>query len=358
MIIKFFHQGQKQADYIVEYLLSEDRHNGIKPEVIEGSPSITKEITHSLNLKNKYTTGVVSFKQGEQLTRQQMHELINQFQKSFCPFDDEARVNFLWVLHTDKGRQELHFVSPRACFLHDGSMKSFNMHPPGKANLLFYESFVRLQNVKYGFEQVDKKEMTAQDVRFYKDTFTDLFEKRKKYLYSCYDRPKTIKTKGMKNGRTRTSGPKAGSSQFNRKYTQFRNCANGVKFKIESCRSLQQSVGSKPNRNEGSFLKHGSAAQSAESFAKYARNAVETAARLSGGIGVSATKERGSKPSGATPKPFLSVEDEILALAIQLNHCEPWEAPAITARLNFLQGYKETLVGEKPKASNTKFKPQ
>lgn len=354
MIIKFFHQGQNQADYIINYLLSEDKHNGIKPEVLQGNPELSRTIINSITkYKNKYTTGVISFKEGETLTLAQQHELIEHFEKAFCPFDDPARVNFLWVKHIDKGRLEMHFLSARQDLK---SGLSFNMAPPGKANQLFYESFTRLQNLKYGFEQIDKKQMTAQDARFYKDTFTDLFEKRKNYLYNHYDKPKTIKTKGAKNGRKRISGIKGSSYRPNVQYAQFRNIASSFNFKAQPSRSLQQSIRAKPNRNEGNLHRHGSATQSVESFAEYARNATQAVARFSNGFGFSGDQKPSSRPNAGTPKQGMSIEAEILALAVELNHCEPWEAASIEARLNYLQGVKSRQGYVDPLATTGKRK--
>jgi hypothetical protein len=198
MIIEFFQQGQKAGDYIVRYLLSEEKHNGIRPEVVEGDPELTRKTINSLKFKNKYTTGVISFRQEEQLTRQQQHELIQQFEATFCPFDDPARVNFLWVKHYDKGRLELHFVVPRVD-LKTG--KTFNIHPPGKANLLFFEAFTRLENMKHGFDQVDGRNMKPNDKKFYIEVLNDLFAKRKDFLYSHYNKTKTIKKRQVKKWR-------------------------------------------------------------------------------------------------------------------------------------------------------------
>jgi len=44
----------------------------------------------------------------------------------------------------------------------------------------------------------------------------------------------------------------------------------------------------------------------------------------------------------------MSVDDEIYSLAMELNYCGPADAPAIITRLNYLQGLKETLKGDKP----------
>lgn len=355
MIIKFFHQGQNAGNYIVQYLLSEDKHNGIKPEVIEGNPELTLNIINSLKFKNKYTTGVISFKQDEQLTRQQQHDLIQRFESTFCPFDDPARTNSLWVKHQDKGRLELHFLMPRVDIK---TGKSFNIHPPGKSNCLFYEAFTRLENKRHGFEQVDGKKMGSKNVEFYKSILNDLYLKRKYYMSSQYDKPKTKTIKEVKNGRARSSGTKAGSSKFNGKYSQFRNCSNCVKFKIESFREIQRRTSQKPNSYARSTFEHGSTAGSVESFAEYSSNAVKAIAGLKAGFGFGSQQERSLRSASATPKQGLSIEAEILALAIELNHCKPWEQAAIKKRLDYLQGEKSRLGYVDPLSKGSTPKPR
>jgi hypothetical protein len=206
--------------------------------------------------------------------------------------------------------------------------------------------------MKHGFDQVDGRNMKLKDKQFYIEVLNDLFVKRKDFLYSHYNKNKTIKKRQAKNGPYRSNRAKGISCGFNGKYTQFRNISSSLKFSTELGRSFQQSNGPRPNRHERNYFKNDASARSIESFAEYTRLGIEATAGRSIGIGFTAKEERSIKSSGTNAKPYLSVEEEILALAIELNYCSPGEAPAIIDRLNYLQGYKESLKGDKPK-----FKP-
>jgi hypothetical protein len=345
MIIKIFNQGEKAGDYIVRYLLSKDKHPGFEPEILSGNANITKSIISSLEFKNKYVAGCISFRQEEQLSRSQQFDLMERFEKTFCPFNDRAKVNFLWVKHFDKNRLELNFLIPRGCFSYDGSMKSFNPHPPGKANQLFFESFVRVENLRYGFAQVDGKTMTFQDAEFYANILTDLYAKRKKYIFNNYEKPKTLKRKGSNHGR------KSGVNKCYAKYTKFRDLGNGSGYSACSGRSIQQPTNTRSNRYERGFEKidddqstgarrssindHGhrvdQAVQPIEDYRKHTNNSIQSILKL-----------MSSKP--ALP-PGLSIDDQILALSVQLNGCNLSDADAIVSQLNYLQGLKSMQGG-------------
>ncbi|MFC4930497.1 relaxase/mobilization nuclease domain-containing protein [Massilia sp. GCM10023247] len=327
MIIKIFHQGQGKADFITDYLLSEEKHAGHKHEVLEGEPEITKKIINSLKFKNKYITGVIGFRYGEDLTRLQQHELVERFEKTLCPFSDPARTNFLWVKHFDKGRLELHFLMPKVD-LRTG--KAFNLHPPGKANLLFFESFIRMENLRHGFAQVDNKDMSAKDAKFYADVMTDLYAKRKSYLTEKYDRIKTTNRKETKYGR------KSGPGRHVKQFTQFRSLSDVCKFKADLSRGVQWPNGTRTNRNEAGSLgineKNNGNREidtTNEGYSKYSGNAVETPTRI----------DRSAAPIGL-PKVSMSVDDELYLLGVQLNTCDRADAPALITRLNYLQGVK------------------
>lgn len=341
MIIKIFHQGQGKADFITDYLLSEEKHAGYKPEVLEGEPELTKKIINSLKFKNKYVTGVISFRNDEDLTRLQQHELIERFEKTLCPFNDPARTNFLWVKHFDKGRLELHFLTPKVD-LRTG--KAFNLHPPGKANLLFFESFVRMENLRHGFAQVDNKDMSAKDAEFYADVMTDLYAKRKSYLTEKYDRIKTTNRKEIKYGRE--SGPSRHVKQF----TRFRSLSDVCKFKADFSRGVQWPNGTRTDRNEAGSLgtnekNYGSREINTtnEGYSKHSGNAIETPTRID---------------SSAAPttlaKNSMSIDDELYALGVQLNTCGHAEAPGILARLNYLKGVKSREDGAYMSKDNKK----
>lgn len=327
MIIKIFDQGKNQGDFIIKYLLSQEKHLGFDPNVLSGNPDLTRNIINSLSFKNKYVAGCLSFRLGEEITKAQQYELMERFEKTFCPFSDQARVNFLWVEHRDKGgRLELNFLVPRIDLR---SKKSFNLHPPGKANLLFFESFVRIENLRYGFEQVDKKEMTSQDARFYSDLLVDLYTKRKEYLINKYDRPKTIKRKGSNYGR--------GTKKFTGKYSQFRNCSNVLQCKAYTSRKFQQSNVSASNGNDGNRSRNNEEIRPSESISRtvedYSKHTIN-AAKVSDGLAKIRSQLAGFKPIQAS----MSIDDELYHLGVQLTTCSPSEAPAIQARIDYLKG--------------------
>ena len=88
MIIKVFNQGSCDGSRHISYLLSEESHEGYRPEVIFGDAAITKAAVKATKTKHRYTAGVISFKQGEDLTELQQQQLIADFKKAFAPFDD------------------------------------------------------------------------------------------------------------------------------------------------------------------------------------------------------------------------------------------------------------------------------
>lgn len=327
MIAKIFHQGQNMADFIINYLFNEDKHAAYKPELVEGNAELTKNIINNLSFKHKYVTGVLSFRDGENLSLAAQHKLIEDFQNTFCPFDDPARVNFLWVRHFDKGRLELHFLMPRVD-LKTG--KSFNLHPPGKANLLFFEAFVRLENDYQGFEQVDGKKFRNNDRDFYHGVLDDLYKQRKQYLFNQYDRPKTIKIKGSKHGR--------GTKRFTGKYSQFINCSNVLRSKIKNSGAIQQQTSRTSNGNSFGIRSNSEGSQAVESIAKYLANADEALARI-GRL----------RNSAKLPQASVSLDEQIMELVVSLQTCEPHEAPMLTAHLNKLYSIQLEQKHKQPK---------
>ena len=91
MIIKVFNQGSCDGSRHISYLLSEESHEGYRPEVIFGDAAITKAAVQATKTKHRYTAGVISFKQGEDLTELQQQQLIADFKTAFAPFDDPDR---------------------------------------------------------------------------------------------------------------------------------------------------------------------------------------------------------------------------------------------------------------------------
>jgi hypothetical protein len=206
MIIRIFDQGRGLGGIgHIDYLLDKEKHQGYEPQVTFGNPEITKSIISNMpsNRKNSYVAGVIALRDDEELTEKQQQSLINRFIDTFAPIDKKEKINFLFVRHQDKGNLELHFVCPRTLLKPNGFGKAFNLHPPGKANLLFFESFTRLENYRFGFEQVDRKQMTSKDVVFFQSVLSDLKNKRAEMLNSIDFPKKFVRTnrKGVDYGK-------------------------------------------------------------------------------------------------------------------------------------------------------------
>ncbi|WP_019880735.1 MULTISPECIES: relaxase/mobilization nuclease domain-containing protein [unclassified Methylophilus] len=160
MIVRIFKSGVSNGESPVRYLLGNLDHTGseraVEPEVLEGNPQTTIDVINSIQRKYKYISGCISFRDSERPTKAQLYDLIDDFKQTFCPGLTSNNFNSLFVLHQDKGNTEVHFVFPSqilADSVHGGGRR-FNIHPPGKQNILFFESFVKVTNQKLGYVQV------------------------------------------------------------------------------------------------------------------------------------------------------------------------------------------------------------
>ena len=155
MMVRVFRAGRSNGQSPVNYLLSDTDHTGtkrtVKPEVLEGSPATTIAVINSIQRQHKYVSGVIAFRQEENPTRNQMHEVIRTFKKTVAPGVKEDAFNSLWVLHQEKGNTELHFV---LAMTHLPTGRRWNPHPPGEKNLDLYRQFVSVMNETMGFAQV------------------------------------------------------------------------------------------------------------------------------------------------------------------------------------------------------------
>ncbi|MDP2162558.1 MAG: relaxase/mobilization nuclease domain-containing protein [Flavobacterium sp.] len=156
MLVSLFNTGTSNGQGPVNYLLSDKDHTGkvrsVAPELISGDPNTTIDLINNIDRKYKYTSGVIAFRAEENPTEKEQKEIINAFRKSFLPeLNKEENFNDLWVAHRDKDRLELHFVVV-AEELKSG--KRLNISPPGKRNQDFFNSFVKVTNQFYGWNQV------------------------------------------------------------------------------------------------------------------------------------------------------------------------------------------------------------
>lgn len=177
MIIKVFKNvGKGPSRGAIGYLLGKDKDGKIRdpaPIVLnelttsEGSKDAVAFLIDSNKRQNKYTSGVISFRDNEKPTARQIQEVMKDFRKTFLPGLDENRAPVLWVLHRDKGNVELHYLTAKQ----DAKTgKALNIAPPGKASQRLFEDFEKIQNDKLGFKQVVPSLLKAQFDTFEKGT--------------------------------------------------------------------------------------------------------------------------------------------------------------------------------------------
>lgn len=163
MIVRFFRAGISRGESPINYLLSSVDHAGqprqVAPEVLEGSPSTTVQIINGIARRHKYVSGVISFRNSEQPTRQQLYQLIDRFKAVAAPLQPE-QFNSFWVLHEDKGNTELHFVFPMVLLGgtnakgQDLTGRAMNIRPPGKISEELFTRFQQVMNHELGYDQV------------------------------------------------------------------------------------------------------------------------------------------------------------------------------------------------------------
>lgn len=111
MIVKFFkNRGGGSAKASIEYLIGKDGQRD-KSRILAGNAEISRQLADSLDFKNRYTVGCLSFEESE-LDERTKYEIMAEFEKTVFAGLDKERYNILWVEHTDKGRVELNFFIP------------------------------------------------------------------------------------------------------------------------------------------------------------------------------------------------------------------------------------------------------
>ena len=177
MLIKIFKNvGKGSSRGPISYLLGKDKDGKQRePAPVELNQLMTSEgskdavafLIDNNKRANKYTSGVIAFRDNEKLRPMQIQEIIKDFRKTFLPGLDENNVPVLWVMHREKGNTELHFLVPK---MEATTGKAFNIAPPGPASQKLFEDFQKLQNDKLGFKQVTPNLLKAQFDTFEKGT--------------------------------------------------------------------------------------------------------------------------------------------------------------------------------------------
>lgn len=193
----------KSATGAVNYILSNFDSSGqertVKPEIIYGNPDFTKSFDNhpKMGTKNKSTSGVISLRDGEQLTKEQEELLVQRFQELIIPEQFRDVVDMFLVKHQDKGNVEYHFVIPHLTL--DG--KKFNPfavigRDQGLSSFASTQAATRILNNEFGFDQVQpnpegRKGLNNREIKASKYTPNDTLKKdirNKKLIAEFYIR--------------------------------------------------------------------------------------------------------------------------------------------------------------------------
>jgi hypothetical protein len=132
MLIKFTSGGRGGGAEIASYLTAGDREGRghAPPEVMRGDMDRTRELIDSIERKWSYTHGVLSFALEDAPTKDQQEEAMDAFERLAFAGMDPEQYDITWVRHqhTEGGRVELHFVTPR---MELSTGKALNVAPPG-----------------------------------------------------------------------------------------------------------------------------------------------------------------------------------------------------------------------------------
>ena len=135
MLIKFTSGGRGGGAEIASYLTAADREGRghAPPEVVRGDMDRTRELIDSIERKWSYTHGVLSFALEDAPTKDQQEEAMDAFERLAFAGMDPEQYDITWVRHqhTEGGRVELHFVTPR---MELNSGKALNVAPPPAGN--------------------------------------------------------------------------------------------------------------------------------------------------------------------------------------------------------------------------------
>lgn len=170
MIIKVFKNvGKGPSRGPINYLLGKDKdgqEREPRPAVLAGSKEAVAFLIDNNHRANKYTSGVISFRDNERPTAKQLKELFKDFRKAFLPGLDEDKAPLLMVRHLEKGNLEIHFLIAKQT----STGKALNIAPPGSSSQKLFSDFQKVQNDKMGFKQIIPNMLKAQFDTFEKYT--------------------------------------------------------------------------------------------------------------------------------------------------------------------------------------------
>ena len=165
MIVKFFTRGTGGSKGVFDYLLNDkEQPDGkrLDAEVLRGDIDNQALLIDSLDFKQKYTSGCLSFTESaDQVTQAQKEQLMDGFEETIRAGLDVNRVAVSWIEHRDKGRLELNFVFANVDLEHGRAFQPY-VHSVDKRRVNAWKD---MQNIEHGFTDPNdpaKKRLMAQ----------------------------------------------------------------------------------------------------------------------------------------------------------------------------------------------------
>lgn len=167
MIVKFFTNGTGSSKGVFDYLLKDkDQPDGkrIGAEILRGDVDNQALLIDSLNFKQKYTSGCLSFTEtADEVTTEQKNSLMDGFEQTIRAGLDVNRVSVSWIEHRDKGRLELNFVFANVDLEHGRAFQPY-VHSVDKRRVNAWKD---MQNIEHGFtdpsDPANKRLMAQRD---------------------------------------------------------------------------------------------------------------------------------------------------------------------------------------------------
>lgn len=154
MHIKFLDHGKGSAAYASAYVLDKLDHLGnvrAGVEVLRGDATTFNAVCDASPHLWKYTSGVIAWSKEDAPTKEQIQEVLNDFEQHAFSGLDPAQYHLFAVLHTDNdGSKHIHILAPR---LDLDSGKSLNIAPPGHEK--YFDSLRDYFNTKYQWSRPD-----------------------------------------------------------------------------------------------------------------------------------------------------------------------------------------------------------
>ncbi|MBK3745756.1 relaxase/mobilization nuclease domain-containing protein [Paraburkholderia aspalathi] len=161
MLIKFTRGGRGSGRQVAEYLIDAQREgrSHMPPEVVRGDLERTRGLIDSIERQWSYTHGCLSFALEDAPTEQQQREAMDGFEQLAFAGMDPEQYDITWVRHqhTEGGRIELHFVTPR---MELNAGKALNVAPPGWEST--YRPLRDALNYEHGWASPDDPERTRE----------------------------------------------------------------------------------------------------------------------------------------------------------------------------------------------------